>query len=317
MSDVEKIFGLDTLSEISRSVGDVNEKEVADVLDALLPFLDESSKSGDLAQRAADVQRSADAQRGINPMMLLPLLLGGNSNGILGQVSQSTGVSNNNISSIIKVAAPLLLLYLMKGNGSQSQQQANPLGLLGSLMGAAQPQAAAQPQQSASLLGSLLGMDQPQQQVVQQTQPSGSLLGSLLGMDQPQQQVVQQPQPSGSLLGSLLGMDQPQQQVVQQTQPSGSLLGSLLGGGSGSNDLLGTFVNLLADNGRAMPTQQPRQKSAASQKNAAKIAEKRAASVGTKNTSGSKKVSTNSSAAKKAAAGSSAAAKREAAKKKK
>ena len=269
MSDVEKIFGLDTLSEISRSVGDVNEKEVADVLDALLPFLDESSKSGDLAQRAADVQRSADAQRGINPMMLLPLLLGGNSSGILGQVSQSTGVSNNNISSIIKVAAPLLLLYLMKGNGSQSQQQANPLGLLGSLMGASQPQAAAQPQQSASLLGSLLGMDQPQQQ------------------------------------------------VVQQTQPSGSLLGSLLGGGSGSNDLLGTFVNLLADNGRAMPTQQPRQKSAASQKNAAKIAEKRAASVGTKNSSGSKKVSTNSSAAKKAAAGSSAAAKREAAKKKK
>ena len=185
MSEIENILGRDTLREISRSAGDVSEQEVSDVLEALLPLLQESRDSGEAAQRAAELRRDG-GDRGLDVASLLPLLLGSNGGGLLSSLSQSTGVNGNSIQSILKVAAPLLLLYLLNSNQTQPQtpsqpQQSNMLGLFSALLGGGQQsQPVQQPQQQGSLLGSLLGLDaQPQQ--TQQTQQQGSLLGSLLG----------------------------------------------------------------------------------------------------------------------------------------
>ena len=304
MSEIENILGRDTLREISRSAGDVSEQEVSDVLEALLPLLQESRDSGEAAQRAAELRRDG-GDRGLDVTSLLPLLLGGNGGGLLSSLSQSTGVNGNSIQSILKVAAPLLLLYLLNSNQTQPQtpsqpQQSNMLGLFSALLGGGQQsQPVQQPQQQGSLLGSLLGLDaQPQQ--TQQPQQQGSLLGSLLGLDaQPQQ--TQQPQQQGSLLGSLLGLDaQP-----QQTQQQGSLLGSLLGGSSGGSDLLSSFVNLLADNGSGRETPEQKEPAGKTVKKAASTgtAKKAKTTGATPKTGGAKK--TTAAARKPAATGKS------------
>ena len=275
MSEIENILGRDTLREISRSAGDVSEQEVSDVLEALLPLLQESRDSGEVAQRAAELRRDG-GDRGLDVTSLLPLLLlGGNGGGLLSSLSQSTGVNGNSIQSILKVAAPLLLLYLLNSNQTQ-------------------PQTPSQPQQSnmQGLFSALLGGGQ-QSQPVQQPQQQGSLLGSLLGLDAQPQQTQQQ----GSLLGSLLGLDaQP-----QQTQQQGSLLGSLLGGSSGGSDLLSSFVNLLADNGSGRETPERKEPAGKTVKKAASTgtAKKAKTTGSTPKTGGAKK---NTAAARKPAA---------------
>ena len=279
MSEIENILGRDTLREISRSAGDVSEQDVSDVLEALLPLLRESRDSGEAAQRAAELRRDG-GDRGLDVTSLLPLLLlGGNGGGLLSSLSQSTGVNGNSIQSILKVAAPLLLLYLLNSNQTQ-------------------PQTPSQPQQSnmQGLFSALLGGGQ-QSQPVQQPQQQGSLLGSLLGLDAQPQQTQQQ----GSLLGSLLGLDaQP-----QQTQQQGSLLGSLLGGSSGGSDLLSSFVNLLADNGSGRETPERKEPAGKTVKKAASAgtAKKAKTTGATPKTGGAKK--TTAAARKPAATGKS------------
>ena len=299
MSEIENILGRDTLREISRSAGDVSEQEVSDVLEALLPLLQESRDSGEAAQRAAELRRDG-GDRGLDVTSLLPLLLGGNDGGLLSSLSQSTGVNGNSIQSILKVAAPLLLLlYLLNSNQTQPQtpsqpQQSNMQGLFSALLGGGQQsQPVQQPQQQGSLLGSLLGLDAQSQQPQQQ----GSLLGSLLGLDAQPQQTQQQ----GSLLGSLLGLDaQP-----QQTQQQGSLLGSLLGGSSGGSDLLSSFVNLLADNGSGRETPERKEPAGKTVKKAASAgtAKKAKTTGAAPKTGGAKK--TTAAARKPAATGKS------------
>ena len=279
MSEIENILGRDTLREISRSAGDVSEQEVSDVLEALLPLLQESRDSGEAAQRAAELRRDG-GDRGLDVTSLLPLLLGGNDGGLLFSLSQSTGVNGNSIQSILKVAAPLLLLlYLLNSNQTQ-------------------PQTPSQPQHSnmQGLFSALLGGGQ-QSQPVQQPQQQGSLLGSLLGLDAQSQQ----PQQQGSLLGSLLGLDaQP-----QQTQQQGSLLGSLLGGSSGGSDLLSSFVNLLADNGSGRETPERKEPAGKTVKKAASAgtAKKAKTTGAAPKTGGAKK--TTAAARKPAATGKS------------
>ena len=175
MTDVKKLLNNDILKEISREAdGNIDADDVAKVLNAVMPQLEESVKSGELAQRSADVQRGG-------VMDLLPLLLGGNSAGITSAVSQSTGVSNNSVNSILKIAAPILLYMLLKDDNAP-QQQSGGLGLLGALLGGGQPQ----PQQNAgmNLLGALLGGGQQQAQPQQSQQQSSGpdLLGTLFSI---------------------------------------------------------------------------------------------------------------------------------------
>ena len=225
MADVKKLLNNDILKEISREAdGNIDADDVAKVLNAVLPQLEESVQSGELAQRSADVQRGG-------MLDLLPLLLGGNSAGITNSVSQSTGVSSNSVNSILKIAAPILLYMLLKDDNAPQQQGGGALNLLGSLLGGGQ-----QPQQNngMNLLGALLGGGQ--QQVQQPQQNAGmNLLGALLGgQQQPQPQQTQQ---SGLL--DLFGGQQQTQQPQPQTQQQ-----------SGGADLLGTLFSILGDSGK-------------------------------------------------------------------
>lgn len=224
MTDIKKLLSNDILKEISREAdGNIDADDVAKVLNAVMPQLEESVKSGDLAQRSADVQRGG-------VMDLLPLLLGGNSAGITSAVSQSTGVSNNSVNSILKIAAPILLYMLLKDDNAP-QQQGGGLGLLGALLGGGQ-----QPQQSAGagLLGALLGGGQ--QQAQPQQNMGMNLLGSLLGGGQ------QQAQPQQNAAGGLLDLFGGQAQQPQQTQQTQQQ--------SGGADLLGTLFSILGDTGK-------------------------------------------------------------------
>ena len=220
MTDIKKLLNNDILKEISREAdGNIDADDVSKVLNAVMPQLEESVKSGELAQRSADVQRGG-------MLDLLPLLLGGNSAGITSAVSQSTGVSNNSVNSILKIAAPILLYMLLKDDNAP-QQQNNGLGLLGALLGGGQQ---AQPQQNTgmNLLGALLGGGQ--QQAQPQQNAGMNLLGALLGGGQQQAQ----PQQQSGLLDLFGGQQQTQSQPQQQ----------------GGNDLLGTLFSILGDTGK-------------------------------------------------------------------
>ena len=225
MTDIKKLLDNDILKEISREAdGNLDADDVAKVLNAVMPQLEESVKSGELAQRSADVQRGG-------VMDLLPLLLGGNSAGITSAVSQSTGVSNNSVNSILKIAAPIRLYMLLKDDNAPQQQGGGALNLLGALLGGGQQQ----PQQNMgmNLLGALLGGGQ--QQAQPQQNAGMNLLGALLGGGQQQPQA--QPQQSGLL--DLFGG----QQQAQQSQPQSQQQ-------SGGPDLLGTLFSILGDTGK-------------------------------------------------------------------
>ena len=98
-------------------------------------------------------------------------LLGLNNNSAMNQISQQTGVSNQNTSNILAAAAPLLMSLLgqqlgsnnanaspslLTNNATSAMQGLNMTSLLGSLLGGGAVQQPVQ-QQKPSLLGSLLG----------------------------------------------------------------------------------------------------------------------------------------------------------------
>ena len=206
-------------------------------------------------------------ERGMpNTDQQLLTLLNDDEDKVSRDVERATGVNKSSARTILLLAAPFLLKYLL-GNDqpAQSQQSASPLlSLLGG-----QP---SQPQNNASALLSLLGGQQSQPQnnasallsllggQPSQPQNNASALLSLLGGQQPQQQNNasallsllggQQPQNDASALLSLLGAQQPQSQSHQ----SQSLLGSLLGGGqpvqqtqSSSGGVMDMLLNILGD----------------------------------------------------------------------
>ena len=146
--------------------------------------------------------------RGANPEGELLSLVEADKDEMADQIAQATGVERGKTGTILMLAAPFILKYLL-GSGSSSNQGGS---LLGGLLGGGQPQT-----QQSSLLGSLLGGSQTQQS------SAGSLLGSLLGGGQTTQNQ------SASLLGSLLGGGQQTQSY--SSNATASLLGSLLGGG--------------------------------------------------------------------------------------
>ena len=252
MSEIEKLFGKDVLKQICDEVGDTDEQEVARVLESVLPHLHEEYDNGNVAQRAAAMQQEPP-ERGLGTSVLLPLLLGGNLGGATSLVSQSTGVSQKKTGSILKIAAPLLLAYLLKKKVSQSQQQAQ-------LQQLQQLQQQQQHQQAGGLglLSALFGGGQ-QQHAQQQ---SGGLFNLFGGQQQSQQQAQMQQLQQLQQLQQMQQMQQAQQhhQAQQhQQQGNGGFYTSLFGGQQGqsqqahgqSADLLGGILSMLG--GRGMP----------------------------------------------------------------
>ena len=217
------------LSALSKRVK-LPKEEVAKVLTAGLPALvggmrrnagaqaGAESLSRALADHSSDdtsdpaaFLKTADLKDG---KKILGHVLGDDQNALVEEISKASGVTKGKTTTILALAAPLLLSLL--GN-QQSSQQSGSSGLLG-------------------LLGGLLGGGQSQPQ-----QSSGGLLGSLLGGGQSAQPAQQQ---SGSLLGSLLGGSS-----GSNTSLASGLFSSLLGGGqSQQNSQNGQNVIHLTDN---------------------------------------------------------------------
>ncbi len=147
-------------------------------------------------------------------------ILGDDKEKVVSTLATETGLQTAEVTKGLGAIAPALLTGLSAAATSAAKPSSNGLDL-GSLMnmfGGSQSSATS----SLDMLGSLLGATQPQQ-----TQQPTSLLGSLFGGNQ-QQQVQQQPT---SLLGSLFGGGQQQQQQAQPAANLNSLMG-LLGGGT-------------------------------------------------------------------------------------
>ena len=150
-------------------------------------------------------------------------LLGDDSDAVAADISAATGVERAKTSTILMIAAPFLLKYLL---GNSSNQSNSAGSLLTSLLGGGQTQ---QPSQTSLLAGLLGGQSQ------QTTGSNGaSLLGSLLGTSG-QQQAAGQSNDLGPLL-SLLGNNSQQPQQTQQSQASS---------GQSGGGILGALMNLL------------------------------------------------------------------------
>ena len=132
---------------------------------------------------------------------ILSHIFGGNLNNVTGQLSQQTGLTNQQVGNALSSMAPGVLSGLSAATQTaQNQQQVDLSGLM-QLFGG-QPVQQQQSSGIGNLFGSLLGGGQAQQQT-QQSSGLGSLLGSLLGGGQ--QQVQQQSAGfDGSSLLSLL-----------------------------------------------------------------------------------------------------------------
>lgn len=135
----------------------------------------------------------------------------------------------------------LALITLMSGSSSSSQSSGSN-SLLGSLFGSSQPQQQTQQTNPLNLFNVLLGGQTQQPQ--QQQQPS--LFSSLFGLSQPQQQPPQNNTQLNALLQSLMAQQQGQIQVQQPAQPQQ---------GQTMNDLLGTLFGQSVQQVQQQPAQ--------------------------------------------------------------
>ena len=174
--------------------------------------------SADDVSNPAAFLKNADLKDG---KKILAHVLGDDEKQLVDEIFRASGVTKGKTTSILALAAPLLLSLL----GGQNNQSSGGglLSLLGGLLGSGQS--------SGGLLGGLLGGGQQQAQPQQQ---SGSLLGSLLGGSSNSNASL-----ASGLFSSLLGGSSNQSQnsiqlvdnAPQQTQPedqSSGLLDSFL-----------------------------------------------------------------------------------------
>ena len=176
--------------------------------------------SADDVSNPAAFLKNADLKDG---KKILGHVLGSDQDALVEQISRASGVTKGKTTSILALAAPLLLSLL----GGQNNQSSGGglLSLLGGLLGGGQS--------SGGLLGGLLGGGQQQAQPQQQ---SGSLLGSLLGGSSNSNASL-----ASGLFSSLLGgsgnnasnaggnvIQLTEQSAQQQDQSSGGLLDGLL-----------------------------------------------------------------------------------------
>lgn len=222
------------LSAISKRLK-VSREDVAKVLSAGIPALvggmrrnagaedGAKSLSKALADHSADdtsnpaaFLQNADLKDG---KKILGHVLGDDQSALVEEISKATGVTKGKTTSILALAAPLLLSLL----GSQNSGSSGLLGLLGGLLGGGNQPAQTQQNTGSGLLGSLLGGGQSD---------GGSLLGSLLGGSSDSNASL-----TSGLFSSLLGggSSQSGQNTIQldnqkpeEEQSSGGLLDSLL-----------------------------------------------------------------------------------------
>jgi hypothetical protein len=226
--------GLNAISKRTK----VGKEDIAKVLSAGIPALvggmrrnagaEDGAKSlakaladhsADDISNPAEFLKNADLKDG---KKILGHVLGGDQKQLVDEISRAAGVTKGKTTSILSLAAPLLLSSLgSQNNSQQSSSDSGLLGLLGGLLGGGQSS-------GGSLLGGLLGGGSQQQS------SGGSLLGSLLGGSSDSNASL-----ASGLFASLLGGDsgasnaggntiQIVEQQAQQQESSGGLMDTIL-----------------------------------------------------------------------------------------
>ena len=175
--DGKQLGGLIALALPLLLQGLTNNASSGDGASSLLGALGQHTSTAPMATQI----QSADLGDG---SAILNHIFGGNLNNVTGQLSQQTGLTNQQVSNALSSMAPGVLSSLSAATQTAQTQQNNiDLSSLAQLFGG-QPVQQQQSSGIGSLLGSLLGGGQQQQQ---QSSGLGSLLGSLFGA-KPQQQ---------------------------------------------------------------------------------------------------------------------------------
>ncbi len=187
--DITSLLGsvtsADSVAGLSQAAG-TSTKNVQSVLSAALPSLlngavaqSQNSETAEgfanaLSQHAAsDTSNlasflgSVDLKDGAK---IVSHLLGGNSASVVSQVSEQTGVSQEETSGILSAAAPLLMSLMGQQTGSEQASGAGIAGIMSSLMGKTDV---------TSLLSGLLGGAASSEDG---KTGSGGILGTVLGL---------------------------------------------------------------------------------------------------------------------------------------
>ena len=174
--DGKQLGGLIALALPLLLQGLTNNASSGDGASSLLGALGQHTSTAPMASQI----QSADLGDG---SAILSHIFGGNLNNVTGQLSQQTGLTNQQVNNALSSMAPGVLSSLSAATQTAQGQQDNfDLTDLVQLFGG-QPVQQQQSSGIGSLLGSILGGGQQQQQ----SSGLGSLLGSLFGA-KPQQQ---------------------------------------------------------------------------------------------------------------------------------
>ena len=178
---LSSVTSADSVAGLSQAAGS-SDQNVQSVLSAALPSLlggavaqSQNSETAEsfanaLTQHAAsDTSNLASFLGNVDlsdGAKIVSHLLGGNSSSVLSQVSEQTGVSQEETSGILSAAAPLLMSLMGQQTGSEQASGAGIGGIMSSLLGSSDV---------SGLLGGLLGGSSEEGK-------TGGLLGSVLGM---------------------------------------------------------------------------------------------------------------------------------------
>ena len=158
------LTGNDAVSAISQNLK-IDSKQVSSVITTALPTLlgamqkNASTEAGAASLAKALGDHAGSAGNIINNLKVTDLtdgnkilshIFGGNLSSVIGGISKKSGVSTNNVGSILASIAPSLLALLGKQNGNSGA--AGLGGLLGAVLAGS-----AQSQSSTGGLGSILG----------------------------------------------------------------------------------------------------------------------------------------------------------------
>ena len=171
---------------------DINELFDKATLDAILADAkDNGIDAEDVEKVLATLPNGGNTvpTRGATPEGELMSLVETDKDEMTDQIARATGVERGKTGTILMLAAPFILKYLL-GSGSSSNQGGS---LLSGLLGGGQTQQSG----AGSLLGSLLGGGQQTQGM-----DMSSLLGSMLGGGQTQQSASS----GGGLMDALFGL---------------------------------------------------------------------------------------------------------------
>lgn len=129
--DLKDILSSDLLEDIGKAAGGkVDTDKITQVIGAALPAILENNSSENTS-----ATRSTSEKKGLSDTAsALFSLLGDNSSNVTQSVSESTGVSQNQVTSILTSAAPFLL-KLLGSNSSSNSSGANILSMVTGLLG--------------------------------------------------------------------------------------------------------------------------------------------------------------------------------------